>query len=532
MSKNPCCIRAVPYENGAGQSLTMCLYMDTNGERIPNEIDKAAKEMFKNYEIVDLHRLPLSKIVQRLSPSERQEAKDLADLSRTIEKNLHLFENRMNVTALKASYKVTSSIEKDTPCVTVFVLGKGKIPAGDTDIKEIKNHESGVFKETEFDVAEGYYKLTNGPSLEGYARHLQSGVGIGVQGVGGAGTLGGFLEDEKGDVYILSNEHVLHPYDAGEKKVIVQPSELDYNVMHEETEKILKQHTKKIKNIRAKNNEESNSVLEETEREEKKEKERLSEIEKGKPRRIGEYDCGLKGNCPVGDKSVYVDVAIASLDKKKLSEMKSYKKWEDQTNRCPVYGFETNKYWNTKNNNYSPPNDEIVDFNSFQEQLRMKELRFMKIGKKSGFTNEGCLTFIDAPLHLLNIRVSEDINGLCHIRRSFCEDCIQLLVNPNHSHNPGENEHNAKVCTTCEKKLDNVHFFWARNCFPVQKRGGPFVEKGDSGALLFDKDGRAWGLAYGTFDDLRADVFTLMTPLCVALDALKQKSGKKELKLW
>ena len=499
MSENPSCIRAIPYESEDSQSLIMFLYMETNGKRIPEKIKIAAKKMFENYKIefVDLLRLPLNKIVTQ--PSQRKNSNKLDEISRKIEKNLYLFDNRMNVTAVQASYKVIDSIEQDTPCVTVYVINKGKIPAGETDIKKIKEENGDLFNETEFDVAEGYYKMTNGSSLEGYAKRLHGGVGIGVEGANSAGTLGGFLEDEEGRVYILSNQHVLHPSDATD--VIVQPSELDYQSMHSECETKLNRLTEKINRIRARNNGQSNSVLEETEKDRRKEREKLDKIESERPRLIGRYVCGVKNNHAFGGIKVYVDAAIARLDENELSAIKEYKNWEVEANRCPLYGFDTEDDCNQMDDDYHPPNGEIIDFQTFKKRVRTErevqertgkssKLRFMKIGKSTGFTVEGCFDIPKEKTHLHFIH-SEDIHGLVHIRS-----------------------------------------FWARNCFLVGKRRERFSDEGDSGALVFDNEGRAWGLAIGSFDNLTENLSSIISPLCVALDALKRKSGKEELKLW
>ncbi len=214
----PCCIRAIPYENDrkGTKSLTMCLYVHTDDQAILKDVKDAAERKFSGYKIecVDLQRRPLCKIVSRLPLSKRQNGKELSDLSGKIEENLNVFKNRLNVTAVCASYKVVDAIERDTPCVTVFVLGKHRIPAGETDIEKLKEDNSRLFGNAEFDVVEGYYQPAYDPtprSEMAYAFPLRGGVGIGVNGTPGAGTLGGFLEDEEGECYILSNEHVLNP---------------------------------------------------------------------------------------------------------------------------------------------------------------------------------------------------------------------------------------------------------------------------------------------------------------------------------
>ena len=526
MSKNPSCIRAIPYES-EDSSLTMCLYMDTNGERIPEEIEIAAKLMFKNYEIEfdDLLRRPLNKIVTRLPSSEKQKAKELADLTRTVEKNLHLFENRMNVTAVQASYKVTNETEKNIPCVRVYVLGKGKIPAGETDIKQIKKENGDIFDQIEFDVAEGYHKLTTGSSLKGYAWPLEGGVGIGVEGVHGAGTLGGFLEDEEGNVYILSNDHVLHPHDARGKKVIVQPSQLDYTCKKNDAENILTRYTEKEKHF-------SNEIIKNTI---KTHEEKLKQIIMEKPRKVGNYVCGFRKNfTDVDDSKIYVDAAIASLElsKEELSAMKGFKNGEKDANRYPLYGYETEKYWGE--GDYKPPTGEIIDFTNFKRCIHLEdsEMRFMKIGRSTGFTKEGC---VDSPQQgmFLKCSRSKDVLGLLNVGFPFCKDCKEF-VSSESEFNPDKEQCKSNLCKKCGNDLEKLdQSFWAHNCFPVRKLGGCFSVEGDSGALVFDQNGLAWGLLFGVFRDLSKDfTFSLISPLWVVLQALKEKSGKEELKLW
>ena len=61
-----------------------------------------------------------------------------------------------------------------------------------------------------------------------------------------------------------------------------------------------------------------------------------------------------------------------------------------------------------------------------------------------------------------------------------------------------------KKCVKCYKPLNDdneVEPFWARNCFVIRKHKNVFCDLGDLGALVFDKDGKAWGLVHSIFDD-------------------------------
>jgi hypothetical protein len=517
--------------------------VDTDGKGIAKDVKHAAKDVFANYHIEfdDLQRRPLSKIVTPLPSSKKQKEKELSDLSRTIEKSLYSFENRLNVTAVHASYKVTDSIEQDIPCVTVFVLGKGRVPAGETDIKEIKQ-----LNDYPFDVAEGYYQPAVGSSLEAYASPLEGGVGIGVQGVHGAGTLGGFLEDDEGKCYILSNEHVLHPGELGDNGVIVQPSESDHRTMYCNASVNFEEVSRKIKKlpgaeklgltqeqIYQMNKESRPNLVTKMEQKIKEAKDYLVKIEGNLPRPIGNYVCGLKDNVEVdlGDSKVniYVDAAIAKLEEGHLSDIADYKNLEDETNRCPLYGFETNKYWKTGINKF--PKDETVDMKNFVKEIRRtqdSELSFMKVGRTTGFTDGGRIDVLAETIFV------NGIPSLTDVQFQYCNDCIQSVSADREIY--WSEFILSRECARCGNELNNgdeVESFWLHNCFAIRKKcGEAFCKRGDSGALLFGNDGRACGLIFGIFKDLSRDlVFCLASPLGVTLKALEEKSGKK-LKLW
>ena len=488
MSTHPCCIRVIPYENDDEDSkpITMYLYVSTNGKGIPDNVIENAKKMFVNcrIEFVDLQRRPLSKNFIPLPSSKQRREKEISILSKKIEENLDLFNNRLNVTAVQASYKVTNSEEQDIPCVAVYVLDKTKIPAGETDIKKIKD-DNHVFDGVEFDVLEGYYQPAIGASQASYVRPLRAGYGIGVEGTDGGGTLGGFLEDETGKHYILSNQHVLRPRHA-DSNVILQPAESDYNTMCREAEEALK------RALESQNIPDSDGFLSTQEEkdkfnrirphlieiiQEKKEKARksLEEIKRKRPREIGKYVDGLRRNESVQldneNFQIFVDAAIAELDVTDEMYLKSMSHMYH-----PLYGFEVTE-------NTTLPNGEIVSWESFVDQLRRtdSELSFNKIGRTTGFTNDG--------------RVDQTVR--------------QLFVNI------------------------RAEPFWLYNCFAIRKRINAFCDHGDSGALVFDEGGNAWGLVHGLWDDQTRNMFfCVASPLCLTLKALEQKSGKRELKLW
>ena len=71
---------------------------------------------------------------------------------------------------------------------------------------------------------------------------------------------------------------------------------------------------------------------------------------------------------------------------------------------------------------------------------------------------------------------------------------------------------------------------WGRNCFTIQMRGDRFSDEGDSGALVYYQQGRAWGIIVGGFD-VGNSVVSVAISLEVVIEALERKSGKR-LRLW
>ena len=464
MSTHPCCIRVIPYENNNEDNkfITMYLYVSTNGKGIPDNVKEDAKKMFVNcrIEFVDLQRRPPSKIFIPLPSSEKHRKEEISNLSRKIEENLHLFDNRLNVTAVQASYKVIDSEEQDSPCVAVYVLGKTKIPAGETDIKKIKD-DNRVFDGVEFDVLEGYYEPAVGLSQASYVSPLRAGYGIGVErGADGGGTLGGFLEDETGKHYILSNQHVLRPLDA-KSNVIVQPAELDYITMCCEAEETLRSVLEsknvlgsKRLSLTQEEKDEFNKARPHLEEREAEARKRLEVIKSKKPRAIGRYVDGLQRNASIQldneNVQIFVDAAIAELNITEEIYLKSMSHMYS-----PLYGFEVAE-------NTTMPNGEIVSWKSFVDQLRRtgSELSFNKTGRATGFTNDGG---VDQAVEQLYVRIrdTEDtvpvddpiVSAFCHIPYKFCKNCklsgdSQEQIRHNIKMEPME-------CAKCHKRLNN-----------------------------------------------------------------------------
>ena len=529
---NPRCVRAIPCE-GTGQqksSLTIYLYVNTDVGGIPNDFQKTAEEMFDHYQIefVDLQRHQFCNTVTQFPVSEKSSGKKLRKLAKTIEKNIHVFENRLNVTAVQASYKVEGSTVKDIPCVTVYVLGKGKIPAGETNILEMTKLDG-----YPFDVVEGYFLPCGDP--KSYVFPLQGGVGIGVESeTSTVGTLGAFLEDEDGKRYILSCQHVLCPNGNSDSsnQVIVQPAELDYQ---KEVAKIssqvedcadrLEKQEKKL-NIVADDEQHRHEIRAERSRERlERLKDHLSIVQKSKPRAIGKYCCGLKQNETVefhskSSAKFYVDAAIAELDDKEAQELIDNMDEQPENSRCPLFGFK--KHIGTQ----FTPTGEIVDVTNFSDQ-DLKDLRFIKTGRTTGYTDGGQLEASNFFANLFGHQRETCAGDLSHVPfKFFCSSCTQV-TNANMVDISCLKE--KQPCSLCGDKIENkANILWAYNCLAIRKCQESFCEEGDSGALVFDDQGRAWGIIFGVFtvEFMNAN-FGLVSPLSVTLQALETRLGQK-----
>ena len=524
MSAHPCCIRVIPYESegDSNKFITMCLYVSTNDMGIPGKVRDDAKKKFINYKIEfdDLQKRPPGKIFIPLASSQKQKDKELSDLSRKIEENLHLFDNRLNVTAVQASYKVVDSKEQPEICVAVFVLGKARVPAGESDIteiKKIKNEDNKcVFKDDEFDVLEGYYQPAIDALQASYVSPLQSGFGIGVEGTDGAGTLGGFLEDENGKHYILSCQHVLHPRDA-QSNVILQPAQSDYKTMIEKAKKELATVSEKKKT------QENEQVMQ---RKVTKAQKKLDDIESEKPREIGKYVDGLQKNesIKLGERNLqfFVDAAIADLCEIEENNLKS------MSQGCSgLYGYHEIE-------NSKLPNGNIVELENLDRELStVDKLKFNKFGRTTAFTKYGS---IDSSFEMFIKMYDPKLPPLKNVPLKFCKDCKLSGDNLEEEIDHKKMEKEITTCIKCKKKLeesDLFETFWARNCLAIRRRKYVFCDHGDSGSLVFDDSGKTWGLLYGSFDHQSFDAFyALASPLCVTLKALENKSGKRGLKLW
>lgn len=525
----------MPYETDCdirqSKSISMRLYVHTDGKGIPDDFKKAGEAFFSDYQVtfVDLQRRPLSNVCTRLAPCEKGKQKELKALTKIIEKNLHVFENRLNITAVQASYKIVKSVEQNTACVAVYVLEKGRIPAGEDDFMKTKKLDN-----YPFDIVEGYYQPCNVSACP-----LSSGVGIAAENDhNSAGSLGGFLEDESGKYYILSCQHVLRPFlnNNEQSDIIVQPAEIDYQKDVAAAYQSLEECRSTLKNLKKKqdiytSDDESRihqRRINRTEKERKILEENYKTRADSKPRPIARYCFGLRQNEEVEINgstraSIHIDAAIAELMEDEVLEMTIDK--DTDSNRCTVFGFKINKDVGFA------PTGEIVDLREFEDEQH--DLQFMKIGRTTGLTDGGQVEISYFHVNVTGYEASTCAGTLLNVPYMlYCGNC--------RSQN-NENKvdlsyfRGTQLCAKCRGEIrnkENTSALWACNCLAIRKRKKPFCEKGDSGALVFDEKGRAWGMVFGVFEAESIDcVFGLASPLCVTLQALEERLGEK-LTLW
>ena len=590
MAAKPSCIRAVPHDTNCTEGpdspdISMCLYMDTAGQGITDDLREEAGKYFSGYNLkfVDLECDPLGKYFSPRDCKLQSETHEMAKLAQIIEKNLPLFENRLNVTAVYPSYKISEAQETDDPCITVSVLGKGLIPVGENEFsKTLDGHP--------LDVVEGYFSPTNGPFLS-QASPLHLGVGIGVRGKRGAGTLGAILKDGD-DYYALSCQHVLSK--ENEKPAKKQPSrkqpgeeqtaEKNYiegvrrleNYISEKRERLVEFKEKKRNELENRDVMKKIGALESVIRAPEEEEilieqpaaeDFISEMYKleedigGKkcqlkdlenrldsedwrreanesnirtkkhdiealelnlrhltnhklPRCIATYSYGLQQNYEKSGKKFFVDAAIAKINDDEHDGILSLIQKSGS-----VYGFNNQKKIHEKG--------EIVPWSEIESEA--EKATFWKAGHATSHT-EGGRFYCN---HFFPKQEREDtehcFGEFTNVKfQTYCKTCAPKTCDLLDTYLLTEVK-----CYKCKKTLpkgsENCEL-WAYNCFLVYlPRKGPFSEEGDSGAVIFDNHGRAWGIIVGSFNQ-GCTTFTVAISLDIALEALKIESGM-ELKL-
>ena len=536
MAVNPSCIRAIPYEDS--QVITICLYMHTYGKGITPELRKTAEEMLFEYklEFVDLECEPLGEYIAPQSCSDRKESfKEMADLVPIIEANLNIFASRLNVTAVQPSYQTSNSLEETETCVTVFVLGKGRIPVGEQKFPKTLD-DCGI----KINIVEGYYIPTSNPEPFIYgADPLHFGVGIGVKGCLGAGTLGAFLKDENDKRYILSCEHVMGKGD----EAIVQPAETDSEEAMKDLPKKIKSCKEKIEKIR--NNEkgalderDKKKISKSIKNEEYLKENAEDKLAISKSRKVATYVGGYTGNKESDSGHwVFVDAAVAELGQEEIKNIEF-----SFSEHGTIFGF---KLEDGKKNG-----GRIINWKEVTDNDK-KRVTFWKSGRETEHTDGGKLCRSEFFVKHEGFSEVKCFGKFTHCKfEPYCKSCAKktekesAFIDQGVLNTMGENP----ACSECEENLvlekrkplwarncftvfrKERPPLWARNCFTVFRKERPFSLGGDSGSVIFDDDGRAWGMIVGQFVSGHR-YFTVAIPLDNAIKVLNEQLGK-QFTLW
>ena len=254
------------------------------------------------------------------------------------------------------------------------------------------------------------------------------------------------------------------------------------------------------------------------------------------PRWIATYSCGLQKNYEKPDekKSFFVDAAIAKINANERDGILSRIQESG-----PVYDYDI-RFSNDKQKKIYEKG-KIIPVSKIVQGPE----KFWKAGRTTCITEGG-------KFHREHFFVRVKSRQKNSPQSGSSQDCLPEV---NQKDVFGELTH-AKFqtyCKTCRPKTSDLldtsllkevkcykcgetlpensksREFWAYNCFLVYLSNYlPFSEGGDSGAVIFDEDGRAWGIIVGKF--LRNRIYTVAISLDIALEALKIESGK-ELKL-
>ena len=241
------------------------------------------------------------------------------------------------------------------------------------------------------------------------------------------------------------------------------------------------------------------------------------------PREIAKYSWGVQENITkdvprrdgsVEEKKFWVDAAVAKL-------VDHEEKYLELVTTGTVRGFS----WE------SLISGEIVPILKFEEETETS-VEFRKSGRTTQHTEGQLYTN-----HFNTCRAGfkkETCYGIftnTHFK-TYCQKCCP----PNHVEilevsTVGKEEIKCARCNTRIEETLEKGELWGRNCFTIQKRRDRFSDEGDSGALVYDQQGRAWGIIVGVFD-VGNSLVSVAISLEVAIEALERKSGKTTIMVY
>ena len=129
------CKQVLLYKKGK-DSAVVTFYIFAGNGGIPKSLIEEAEERFKELDVevecIDLFNDP-PRVLPVGYPSGFQTlpTSAAADISKVIRRNLARFSQHSNITGIHPSFKVKDFQQTNTPCIAVYVLGKGCVPLGE-----------------------------------------------------------------------------------------------------------------------------------------------------------------------------------------------------------------------------------------------------------------------------------------------------------------------------------------------------------------------------------------------------------------
>ena len=507
----------LPYLQNGDVEIHLYIYSDRSG--IPTELKNAAEAFLgqKGWKLKwrDLYNdafnlLEVTSIEYSSGEPSRLEASKVDEIDAIIDNHLHIFSKHRNVTAVQPSFKVTNSIQTQEACIAVYVLGKGKIPLGESEVPcTIGPYPVDIINGFCVKISDQYEPTEAHEQKE----FLRLGASIGVNGKQSSGTLGAIVEDvNSGTLYALSCDHVM--YDADKKEIIHPGLDVYLNYLRYhlgEYEGWIKRVTGRDDNLpqlddslgetelrqlfidlKGRNQEMNITGSMPTHKLTKmRYHEGMLEEAFGKqPRVVAKYHAGVRRNVQNAEEH-FIDAAISELNKDEVQKVKA---------ETEVVIIGTNHY----------PSGECLPANAEVEDL-------FKSGSATGFTQSGRHVYElgDRPTYIRAKR-----NGSWTDVR--CINCSKSV--------PAQSQ-GLDLIGPCEQCMPQK---WLKRCLCIRGKE-PFCDNGDSGAVIFEKRGNELespGFAI-IFAELETQYFkfAIASPLEIALKALSQKVSDRDGKL-
>lgn len=527
-AKHEECIRVLPYIKD-GQ-IVVQLYVYSGKSGIPKYLKEEAQTRFEamgvKLEWSDLYNN--SDIILKVEPLECSNGKpkiltalQADEMNEVIEKNLRVLSKYRNLTSVQASFKIKNSKQLDKPCITIYVLGKGFIPLGESRFPD-------ALEGYPVDVVNGFWtraspnKYWEPNSAQKPSKTLCSGVSIGVQGKEEAGTLGAIVKNGS-TFYALSchrvmkseqSRRIVHPalydnlnylryYLAQYRRVVkdVTGLEAQGSVNKLTTREALVSNFKELKSRKDLNIQVqvySSECLERIGNAEK-------DFERGQdpPREIGEWVDGVSDNFQWTDnKEYFIDAAIAKLFDKEVESLKK--------TTARLIG-----------NDGKPcgcsPADKTTISNANQ---------LCKSGRTTVYTEIGdrILGNLEEPHFIMSPLYEKDLPFLsCHLKVFACERCDKKKFKVTDSREP-------LSCDKCDERQATFrNEFWRKRVLCIREERTRFADDGDSGSVIFkivEKEGGndlfGLGLLFA-IDEGQYKRLYFASPLRIVLDALNNK---------